>query len=29
MKILAISDKKPKNLKEILLNNDFDLIITL
>lgn len=29
MKILAIADRKPDNLKEILANNEFDLIITL
>lgn len=29
MKILTISDRKPDNLKEILNNNTFDLIITL
>lgn len=29
MKILAIADRKPDNLKETLKNNQFDLIITL
>lgn len=29
MKILAIADRKPENLKETLENNQFDLIITL
>ena len=29
MKILAIADRKPDNLKETLENNEFDLIITL
>jgi hypothetical protein len=29
MKILAISDRKPENLKTTLEDNNFDLIITL